>query len=48
MDGKREDPPVPPRGLEGRLKLAYMTFPREHWPRIASTNPLERLNGEIK
>lgn len=25
-----------------------MTFPREHWPQIASTNPLERLNGEIK
>lgn len=28
--------------------LAYMTFPREHWPQLASTNPLERLNGEIK
>src|SRR5919199_746922 len=28
--------------------LAYMTFPREHWPQIASTNPLGRLNGEIK
>ena len=28
--------------------LAYTAFPREHWPRIASTNPLERLNGEIK
>ena len=28
--------------------LAYMSFPREHWPQIASTNPLERLNGEIK
>ena len=25
-----------------------MAFPREHWPQIASTNPLERLNGEIK
>ena len=25
-----------------------MTFPREHWPQIASTNPIERLNGEIK
>jgi putative transposase len=25
-----------------------MSFPREHWPQIASTNPLERLNGEIK
>jgi putative transposase len=28
--------------------LVYMSFPREHWPQIASTNPLERLNGEIK
>ncbi|MDO9714804.1 transposase, partial [Paracraurococcus lichenis] len=28
--------------------LAYMTFPKEHWAQIASTNPLERLNGEIK
>jgi putative transposase len=28
--------------------LAYSLFPREHWPQIASTNPLERLNGEIK
>src|SRR3712207_8595795 len=23
-------------------------FRSEHWPQIASTNPLERLNGEIK
>src|ERR671916_697549 len=37
MDGARED------------VLAYAAFPREHWPQIASTNPLEeRLNGEIK
>jgi len=28
--------------------LAYMDFPKEHWPQIASTNPLERLNKEIK
>jgi transposase-like protein len=28
--------------------LIYMTFPREHWPQISSTNPIERLNGEIK
>ena len=28
--------------------LVYMTFPREHWRQIASTNPLERLSGEIK
>jgi putative transposase len=28
--------------------LIYMAFPREHWAQISSTNPLERLNGEIK
>ena len=36
MDGSRED------------VLVYMAFPREHWAQIASTNPLERLNREIK
>lgn len=36
MDGSRED------------VLAYTAFPKEHWPQISSTNPLERLNGEIK
>ena len=25
-----------------------MDFPREHWTQIASTNPLERVNREIK
>lgn len=28
--------------------LAYKTFPKEYWPKIHSTNPLERLNKEIK
>ena len=28
--------------------LAYMAFHRDHWTKISSTNPLERLNGEIK
>lgn len=28
--------------------LSYMTFPPEHWTRIYSTNPLERLNREVK
>lgn len=28
--------------------LAYMSFPREHWTRIRTNNPLERLNREIK
>jgi len=36
MDGSRED------------VLAYMTFPKDHWAQIASTNPLERVNKEIK
>ncbi len=28
--------------------LACMTFPQEHRARLHSTNPIERLNGEIK
>ena len=28
--------------------LAYMSFPREHRQKLHSTNPLKRLNGEIK
>lgn len=28
--------------------LAYMAFPKDHWAQIASTNPLERVNREIK
>lgn len=28
--------------------LAFMAFPREHWRQLYSTNPLERLNKEIK
>jgi transposase-like protein len=28
--------------------LTYLTFPAEHWTRIYSTNPLERLNREVK
>jgi transposase-like protein len=27
--------------------LAFMSFPREHWTQLRSTNPLERLNKEI-
>ena len=27
---------------------AYMSFPKEHRAKIHSTNPLERVNGEIK
>jgi transposase-like protein len=28
--------------------LAYMTFPPAHRTKLHSTNPIERLNGEIK
>lgn len=28
--------------------LANMTFPKEHQAKLQSTNPIERLNGEIK
>jgi len=28
--------------------LAYMSFPREHRVQLHSTNPIERVNGEIK
>ena len=27
--------------------LAFYGFPAEHWPKIRSTNPLERFNREI-
>ncbi len=27
--------------------LAFMGFPREHWSKLRSTNPLERINREI-
>jgi putative transposase len=36
MDGSREE------------VLAYMAFSKEHWAQISSTNPLERVNKEIK
>lgn len=28
--------------------LAYMSFPRDHRAKIHSTNPLERVNGEVR
>jgi putative transposase len=27
--------------------VAYVRFPREHWPKIRSANPLERVNLEV-
>jgi transposase-like protein len=36
--------------LEGSLDevLTFYNFPQEHWKKISSTNPLERLNREIR
>ncbi len=28
--------------------LAFTAFPRSHWVKVWSTNPIERLNREIK
>ena len=28
--------------------LSYATFPQEHWQKIWSNNPLERVNKEVK
>lgn len=28
--------------------FACMCFPKEHWAKLHSTNPVERLNGEIQ
>ena len=45
-------PPVPQdRPLMDDAKtevLAFTAFPRAHWQKIWSTNPLERVNKEIK
>jgi hypothetical protein len=27
--------------------LAFYRFPSDHWPKLRSTNPLERVNREI-
>ena len=42
--------PMPPKpSLQLRSDVcAYATFPRAHWRKIVSTNPLERINKEIK
>ena len=34
-------------GCQGEL-LAFTDFPPAHWKKVWSTNPLERLNKEIK
>ena len=35
------------RNVSEQDVLAYMTFPRAHLTKLHSTNPIERLNGEI-
>jgi len=30
-----------------RFLLAFYRFPDAHWPKLRSTNPLERVNREI-
>jgi transposase-like protein len=37
-----------PRRLTEKAIAAVVHFPREHWDKISSTNPIERPNGEIK
>ena len=36
------------RHASGHPGCHARAFPRAHWPQIYSTNPLERLNAEIK
>ena len=49
-DGSRERFPGVAELMDGAEHdvLAHRAFPKEHWAQLASTNPLERLNGEIK
>jgi transposase-like protein len=43
------DPDVASMLLDaGEDLLAFTDFPVAHWRTVRSTNPLERLNGEIK
>ncbi|MFD8535221.1 IS256 family transposase [Streptomyces rubrogriseus] len=45
----RQFPKVRAMLLEGKEELtAFADFPHQHWRKVQSTNPLERLNREIK
>jgi transposase-like protein len=46
-DGRREVLGLDIGDSEAEV-LAYMTFPKEHWTKLHSTNPIERPNAEIK
>ena len=41
LDARTADPTVPP------LAWNFYELPREHWSKLRSTNPLERVNREI-
>ncbi|MCA3560728.1 MAG: transposase, partial [Aestuariivirga sp.] len=49
-DALREKQPKPGALMDASRDdvLACMSFPREHWPQIASANPLKRVNREVK
>jgi transposase-like protein len=49
VDRLRAPAPKVARLLEDAAEdlLAFYSFPREHWPKLRSTNPLERVNKEI-
>ena len=34
--------------LQSKSDTLYMSFPKKHRAKLHSTNPIERLNGEIK
>ena len=38
----------PESGKFCTLFHTYMAFPKEHWAKLHSTNPIERLNKEVK
>ena len=40
--------PGPVHGNSESDVLAYIDFPQDHWSKIYSTNPFERLNKEVK
>ena len=47
LDGQFPDVAAMPTSTRQDL-LAFSAFPLEHWRKIWSTNPLERLHREIK
>ncbi len=41
-------PSSPPHGQRRTGRACLHDFPKQHWTELHSTNPIERLNGEIK